>query len=285
MEYFFYYVVAVAGMNIPASLGYSLMLGKQRVMHFGPLAISLLAAYGTFIPLSQGFGYPLSLLIGLCLAMAGSLILALLSVRLPEDAFGVFSLAVHLIVFTVILNWSSFTRGSLGIPGIRRFPLMETPGAFALCTVVIAVAWFGVFFAIDRSRFGRSLEALAEHPAQAAALGINRTLHTVIAFLIAGLGLATGSILFAQYIRLLYPTDYGFPALVFILMTVIAGKPGSVPGVTLATVLLVILREAIRFLPFSASVKGPLQLIVFAIILFAAIWWRREKLFSVQRSI
>lgn len=282
---FFLYLTAIAAMNIPPSLSYGLMLGKQRVMHFGPLAVSILAAYGTFVPLSWGAGYPASLAIGFGLAMLGSLIFALLSLRLPEDAFGVFSLAVHLIVLTVVLNWSAVTRGSLGIPQIPRLPFMESPGQFALGTVIIAALWIGGMRALDRSRFGRALEALAEHPAQAAALGINRTALTVAAFLIASVGLSLGSVLFAQYIRLLYPSDYGFPALVFLLMTVIAGKPGNVVGVTLATVLLVLLREAIRFTPFAASLKGPLQLVTFACVLFFAIWWRKTKLFSVQRSV
>jgi branched-chain amino acid transport system permease protein len=282
---FLLHVISLIGMNIPPSLSYSLMLGKQRVMHFGPLAISILAAYGTFIPLLAGLAYPWCLLIGFGLAMIGALFFALLSLRLPEDAFGVFSLAVHLILIAVVLNWTSVTRGALGIPRIARLPFMETPLQFAVAAIVIAGLWFLAMFFLDRSRFGRALQALAEHPAQAAALGINRAKHTIIAFLIASVGLALGSILFAQYLHLLYPTDYGFPALVFILMTVVAGKPGSVPGVTIATILLVILREAVRFVPIAATIKGPFQLILFGIILFVAIWWRKEKLFAVQRNV
>lgn len=282
---FFLHLVAMVGMNLPPSLGYGLMLGKQRIMHFGPLAVSILAAYGTFVPLSWGWGYPLSLCIGLGLSLVGSLCFALLSLRLPEDAFGVFSLAIHLVLLTVALNWSAVTRGALGIPRIERLPFMESSLEFACWSAACAAAWIAVMLLLDRSRFGRALQALAEHPAQAAALGINRITATAAAFLLAGMGLATGSILFVQYIRLLYPSDYEFPALVFLLMTVIAGRPGSVWGVSLSTVLLVLLREFIRFTPVSAAVKGPAQLVLFGLILFAAIAWRKDTLFPRLRTV
>lgn len=282
---FLFHILSVAGINIPQSLSYGLTLGKQRVMHFGPFAVSILAAYGTFVPLSWGMSYPVSLLIGLSLALLLALFFALLSLRLPEDAFGVFSLAVHLIVLTVVLNWNLVTRGALGIPRIDRFPFMESQAAFAGWSMLLSAFWIAGMVLLDRSPFGRALEALAEHPAQAAALGINRTKFTVIAFLISALGLSVGSILYVQYLHLLYPTDYGFPALVFLLTTVIAGKPGSVLGVSVSTVLLVVLREAIRFTSLPADIKGPVQVIFFGLILFAAIWWRRDKLFSLQRRV
>lgn len=282
---FILHLLAMVCINIPPSLGYGLMLGKQRIMHFGPLAVSILAAYCTFVPLSWGVGYLPALAIGLSCALTGAFVFAFLSLRLPEDAFGVFSLALHLVLLSVVLNWTNVTRGALGIPGIPRLPFMASSAAFTVGALVIAVLWIICMVVLDRSTFGRAMQALAEHPAQAAALGISRTRVTVIAFLIAAVGLFLGSVQFVQYIHLLHPNDYGFPALVFILMTVIAGKPGSVLGVTLSTFLLVLLREAIRFAPVAASWKGPVQLILFGSILFVAIWWRRASLFPRQRSV
>jgi len=95
----------------------------------------------------------------------------------------------------------------------------------------------------------------------------------------------TTQVLFPQYIRLLHPNDYLFPALIFYVTCVVAGKPGSVIGVTLATTLLVLLKEALRFVPLSASVLGPLRLILFGMILFGVVYWRRDSLFPEQRRV
>ncbi|PIR52818.1 hypothetical protein COU76_04710 [Candidatus Peregrinibacteria bacterium CG10_big_fil_rev_8_21_14_0_10_49_10] len=68
-------------------------------------------------------------------------------------------------------------------------------------------------------------------------------------------------------------------------MVIVAGKPGSVPGVTLASILLISLKEALRFVPLSPAVLGPVRLILFGLILFGAVWWRRDTLFPQEREI
>lgn len=68
-------------------------------------------------------------------------------------------------------------------------------------------------------------------------------------------------------------------------MIVVAGKPGSVLGVTLSTILLVLLRESLRFLPLDPTMIGPVRLLLFGLILFAAVWVRRDSLFPQQRTV
>ena len=138
---------------------------------------------------------------------------------------------------------------------------------------------------ISRSAFGRQLQALAEHQWHAKSLGINQKIVHVIAFQIVGLGAMATAIFFPQYLTFLHPNDYQFPVFVFIVTAIIAGNPGSVFGVTLSTVLLVLLKEALRFVPLSASVLGPIRLILFGLILFGVVFWRRDTLFPKQRTI
>jgi len=282
---FFLYLVAVIAMNIPQALGYGVVLGKQKVLHFGPVGVGLLAAYGTYAPMLYGVPYEYALLIGLGLTALGAISLSFLSLRLPEDAFGVLSLASHLVILAIVLNWSGVTRGALGIPRIPRLPFFESPESFAITSSIIAVIWIVAILFLERSRFGRAIQALAELPLQATALGLNRARITLVTFLIGAFGAFCGSLQFVQYIRLLYPNDYGFPAFIFLATIVIAGKPTSVLGVSFSTVLLVLLREAIRFLPLSAAVVGPIRLIVFGLILFVAVTWRRKALFPPQRTV
>lgn len=282
---FFWHLLFLIGSWIPLALTYTFLFGKGKILHFGPGGVSLIAAYGTFVTLMHTGNYPLALFTGLLCALLLSAIFAWLSLRLEPDGFGVMSIAVHLAILSVVLNWSSLTRGALGIPRIPRAPFPESIEGCALTMLGITVLCILAMYWIDRSRLGREIAALAEHPWHAAALGINRTKVHFIAFFLGAIAAVLGTVPFTQYILLLHPNDYQFPLLIFAVTIVVAGKPGSILGATFATILLVSLREAIRFIPLPADILGPLRLMLFGLILFAAVWWRRDSLFPKQRTI
>ncbi len=282
---FLWHVIILIGIWLPGALTYTLIFGKGKLLHFGPVGVSLVASYATFLTLLHTGNYLLAVGAGFFLSIVTSALFAWLSLRLEPDGFGVLSIAVHLAILSIILNWSSLTRGALGIPRIPRSPFPVSIEGFALTMLVMSALWIGAMLWLDRSSFGRELKALAEHPWYAAALGVNRMRVHSIAFFIGGIGAFFASIPSTQYIGLLHPNDFQFAGLIFYVMLVVAGKPGSVFGVTLATILLVSLREAMRFVPLPADILGPVRLMLFGFILFAAVWWRRDALFPKQRVV
>lgn len=282
---FFWYILFVITNWFPTILAYNLIFGKGKILHFGPVGVMAVSAYASVITLQMTGSVILAFFAGLCGGVLLSLLFAWLSLRLEPDGFGVLSLAVHLMILAVILNWNSITRGALGIPGIQRLPLFQTPVTAAMTMTVIAIFWLLFMILLDRSSYGRKLEALAEHEWHAAALGISRARIHTIAFLIGGLAAAIGALTWYQYIGLLHPNDIHFPLLILYVTMVVAGKPGSVLGVSLSIVLLTLLKEGLRFLPLDPSVLGPVRLILFGVILFGAVWWRRDTLFPRQRTV
>lgn len=270
---------------LPGALTYTMIFGKGKILHFGPVGVSLVTAYATFLTLAASGSYPLALLIGLGSSVAISAIFAWLALRLEPDGFGIMSIAVHLSILSIVLNWSSLTRGALGIPRLPRAPFPAFQEGFALVMVVMCILWVFGMWLLDRSRFGRQLAALAEHEWHSAALGISRARVHFLAFMVGALGGLFGALPYHHYIALLHPNDYQFPGLIFFVMLVVAGKPGSVLGVTLSTILLVLLKELLRFVPIPADVLGPVRLILFGVILFVAVWVRRDTLFPKQRTV
>lgn len=282
---FLLHLLATISMTLFAVLGYNLIFGRTKILFFGQLALSLMASYGIFLTLRATGSYPLAIVVGAIAVSLLALLFAWLSLRLESDAFGVMSIAVHLITLNVILNWSSLTRGALGVPSIPRMSGLDTPLAFAIVTFFTAALWMLCLWMLDRGTIGRRLRALAEQPQQAQATGISRTQLHVIIFLLAGMGSLLTNIFYPQYIHLLHPSDFAFIFVPVFVMYVVAGKPGSVPGVILATVLLVLLREGMRFLPLPPSSLGALRHIFFGLILWLAVWFRRDTLFPKPRSV
>jgi len=282
---FLWHILALIGMTIPHALGMNLIFGKGKIFHFGSIGVSVFTVYPIFIVLRATGSYPLALLVGFVAAMVISAFFAWLSLRLEPDGFGVISIAVHLSLLAVVLNWQSLTRGALGIPHIPRMPYLDSVADFAIFSLIITVAWVICIWYIDRSSFGRQLSALAEHEWHARSLGINRARVHLSAFLIGGVGAFLVSMQLPQYLSLLHPNDYQFPVLIFYIMIVVAGRPGSVWGVTLAAILLTILKEALRFVPLAPGILGPGRLILFGFILFAVVYWRRDVLFPHERKV
>ncbi len=284
MEYFLHILIVTCNF-LTAILGYNLIFGKGKILHFGPTGVSVVAAYSFVLPLMQWHSFPLALLIGLLATSLISLVFAWLALRLEPDGLGILTIAMHLALLAVVLNWAGFTGGAIGITKIPRLPGLESQTAFAVVVAIVAILWIVLMACIHRSRLGRSLTALAEHRSYAESLGIGRPKTYIIAFLIAGVGSLLTNVFYVQYMGFLHPNDYALIFLIFYIMCVVAGKPGSVVGVTLAVILLTTLKEGLRFIPMPFGLLGPLRLVLFGVILIAAVWWRRKELFPVQRTI
>lgn len=282
---FIWHLVIIIGTWLPGALTYTMIFGKGKILHFGPIGVSLVTSYATFLTLGATGSYPLALLVGLTCAMAISAIFAWLSLRLEPDGLGIMSIAVHLSILSVVLNWSSLTRGALGIPRLPRVPFPASQEGFALVMIMMCIVWVLGMWLLDRSSYGRQLAALAEHEWHSAALGVSRARVHFLAFMIGALGALFGTLPYHHYIGLLHPNDYQFPGLIFFVMLVVAGKPGSVLGVTLSTILLVLLKELLRFVPLPPDILGPMRLILFGVILFVAVWYRKDTLFPKQRVV
>lgn len=282
---FLLHIIVTLGHTIPLALGYNLIFGKGKIFHFGPVAVSLLIAYAIFIPVSLTGNYALGIVLGLIMCVLASMLFALLAIRLSMDAVGVMTIAMHLAVLALIVNWSDLTRGALGIQRIPSLPFFDTQLLMAVLGVAGVVFWAALFFWIDRNAFGRQIQALAEHQWHAEALGVRRLWVYIAAFCLTGLTSVWDNLLYVSYHHLLHPNDYMFPSFVSYLMFVVAGGSKNARGTLVATFLLVLLREGIRFIPMSPDIVAPVRLILFAIILFAAVWWRRDVLFPKQRSV
>src|SRR3989338_6758852 len=174
------------------------------------------------------------------------------------------SIAVHLSVLSVVLNWSSLTRGALGIPRLPRAPFPAFPEGFALVMVVMCIVWVLGMWLLDRSSFGRKIAALAEHEWHSAALGVSRARVHFLAFMVGALGALFGTLPYHHYIGLLPPHDFQFSRFLFFF---------------------VLLKELLFFVLFPPDILGPVRLILFGVILFAAVWYRRDTLFPKQRTV
>lgn len=215
--------------------------------------------------------------------------LAAIASRLSGDYFAIGTLALTYLVANALTNWRSLTNGVLGIPGIPRLEFLgwDTNNNlnFLLVAALVAAALNIAFFVITKGRIGRRLRATGEFPQAAAALGIAPFQTQGLAFLVGSMASGIAGALFALYISFIDPSSFGLDEMVSILTVVVLGGPGSVVGCVAASIGIIGLGEAMRFIPFAPAVLGPARQIVFASVLFASLWYRRDSLFAAQRTI
>src|SRR5438067_12701806 len=160
------YVVIATAWNI---LG-----GYAGYVNFGTLAFFALGAY-TAVFLIRSLRVPLPVLIvagGLVAALLG-LGIGYLTLRLRGTFFSIATLALAVVLQTMIINWE-YVGGSRGISVLR--PSGPPFGSYVtfLFTVMVALAVVAVLAArfIERSWIGRGLAALRDNEEAAECMGV-----------------------------------------------------------------------------------------------------------------
>ncbi|MBM3732393.1 MAG: branched-chain amino acid ABC transporter permease [Acidimicrobiia bacterium] len=157
-------------------------------------------------------------------------------------------------------------QGMLGFSGIDYFFVagMGVIGQAVLCGTIAIVVVIAVGL-LRRSHFGRTIEAVAEDPILAAAIGINPQTTRLVAFTISG-GLAgLGGGLFAHYVTYINPENFGLMFGIHAVAYTLLGGVGSVLGPVLGAALDIVLLEQLR-------VFGGYRMIAFgALIVFVLI--------------
>lgn len=276
------YLILAQGLNIVFGLGGLLNLAHVACYAIGAYTTALLST-----ELQQSFW--ICLPSSMFLSAFFALLIGAISLKLSEDYFAIGSLAFSAITSALLVNWKSVTRGVLGIPGIPRPEFwgidFYNNTNFLGLTIVLDILALTVVYLIFKGKTSRSLRALAENEFGAESVGKNKRGVRNDAFMLSALFAGLAGCLFAYYINYIDPSSFSLSEMVFVLSIVIVGRPGSFWGVICSTVFLVLLPEPLRRIDIPSSILGPMRQMLYAMILFGVVFWRRKVLFPVERQV
>jgi branched-chain amino acid transport system permease protein len=253
-------IASIVAMGLQVLLGYSgqLSIGQAAFYGIGAYTSALLTA-------KLGAPFPLALLgAGIAAALASLLMVPI--TRLTGAYLAVATLGFSIIVYLVIKNEEWLTGGSYGFIGIPRaelfgYVLRDPMYSYYLNIGVAAVVYF-TFTRIEGSRFGRAINAIRQDADAARASGIGVTLLKSQCFVIAAFVAGLAGSLYAHEVRYLAPNDFTFWKSIEILIMVVIGGMGSLPGAILGAAVVVGLPEYLREI-------GDYRMLVFGAILMA----------------
>lgn len=263
----------------------NLALGYAGLVNLGHIAFFAIGAYtSALLVKALGVPYPLALLAAGLFAALFGYILVLATYRLKGDYLALATLGFSFVVGAVLLNWTSLTRGPLGIPGIPK-PVVfgfafKSNELFFLFSVLICALCYFFLYRIAHSRYGLALQAMRDDEVGMQVLGKSVFQLKWQALALSAFFAGIAGSLFAHYITYIDPSSFSLTEIILVLTIVIVGGLVSLRGTLVGTAVILLIPEALRFLALPSSVLGPLRQIIYTLILLAILFLRPRGLFG-----
>lgn len=275
------FIITFIAIWIIIALGFQLSIGGAGMINLAYIAFMAIGAY-TFALLTTAFGIAIwfAFLIAFLAPIPLAFLFSYLTVRVKGDYLVIMSFWLLLVVYSVLLNWQELTRGALGIPGIPRGSIFALPEKFVLLAVLSALISFLAAKYILSSPFGRVMAAVRDDELGAQTLGKDTLKVKRSVYLISALYASLGGILLAMFLRFIDPGSFYIDQAVLALSIVIVGGLASLEGTIVASVVLLLLPEAMRFLSADPDVVGAFRQGVYALLLLGIILYRPKGFFG-----
>ncbi len=240
------YVMLALGLNIVVGIAGQLVLGYVAFYGVGAYTYALLNQY-----FSLGFWVCLPL--GGIVAVIFGLALGFPVLRLRGDYLAIVTLGFGEIVRLVLQNWADVTGGPRGIsnippPSFFGMKLDLAANSVYIYYLILAAVLVTILIIsrIKNSRVGLALQALREDEIAAEAMGIDITKVKLSAFALGSCWAGFAGVIFAAKTSFINPASFSFMESAMILSMVVLGGMGSISGVIIAAMILILVPEYLR---------------------------------------
>ncbi len=259
-------LLANVGLFVLLALGLNIVVGRAGILDIGYVAFFAVGAYGMAVLTTPEapwrindtlvhdiFGWlpVLPWLVALPIVVVATGFVGLLIgtpvIRMRGDYLAIVTLGFGEIIRLLFLSdWLSPTLG--GSQGIRNIPgvnlgVTEINGTkpqyvFYLVAVFVALAIY-ISHQMETSRIGRAWMAIREDEPVAEAMGINTVTTKLIAFVTGAVLASFSGAIFAAKVGSTFPNSFLLLVSIIILVVVIVGGMGNIPGVIVGAVVLI----------------------------------------------
>jgi branched-chain amino acid transport system permease protein len=288
MNGYFLSVATLIAIYSILSVSLSLLVGHTGIFSMAHAALFGVGAYTyAVLTVQYGWGPGPALLVAVLLAALAGAVMAIPSLRVSGDYFLVASFALQVVAGSVFENWTSVTGGTGGIPGIQRPTIgaldFGDSGAFLGLCVVVALLVAAVSLWLVRSPYGRMLHVVRDDEVVAATLGKPVRFAKVSVTVLSGAFAGLAGVLYAQYLLYLSPGTFEVATSVSIITMVVLGGMTSVVGSVIGAAVIVLIPELLGQLDIASSAAGPLEQVLFGLLLILLMFVRPQGLLGGSR--
>ncbi|HHD92139.1 MAG TPA: branched-chain amino acid ABC transporter permease [Candidatus Portnoybacteria bacterium] len=265
------HLLILIGIYLILAISLQLAVGFTGLLNFGHIAFYAVGAYTSALLALHGFPFWFCFLSAGIMAMLFGFLLSTPTNKLKGDYLALATMGFSFVIYAIALNWTGLTRGPLGLPGIPKPSLFgftfSSNFSFLILTFTIALISYLVIRRIINSPFGKVLESIRDDELATRVLGKNTFKMKSYSLGISAFFAGIAGALYASYVTFIDPSSFTLLQLVPVLTIVIIGGLASLKGTVIATIILVLLPEPLRFIGFPSSIVGPARQIIYALIL------------------
>ncbi len=247
-------IMISALMYVMLGLGLNIVVGLAGLLDLGYVAFYAVGAYSyALLNHHFGLGFWPALPLGAGLAAVCGILLGFPVLRLRGDYLAIVTLGFGEIIRLVLENWNAFSFGPSGIAGISRpwffgADLSLGQHTVFLYFIVLILVGFTILVVnrLRNSRIGRAWIALREDEVACQAMGIDKTRTKLTAFALGATWAGFVGCVFAAKTTFINPASFTFMESAIILSIVVLGGMGSIIGVIVGAMVLILLPEYLR---------------------------------------
>ncbi|SEL55311.1 branched-chain amino acid ABC transporter permease [Nonomuraea pusilla] len=268
-------VMTSAAIFVMLAAGLNIVVGYCGLLDLGYVAFFAVGAYTAGV-LTTRVGLPLLATVPavLVVTVIAGVVIGAPTLRLRSDYLAIVTLGFGEII-RITANNLDVTGGPSGIYGIPS--LTANPVVFYYVTVaVVALAVLGAA-RLGRSRMGRAWRFIREDEDAAEAMGVHTYKVKLAAYIAGAVWGGLAGVLFAAHLSAISPTSFTFLQSALVLMAVVLGGMGSIPGVVVGAVVISLLPEFLRDLADYRFFLFGVLLIVVMLVRPQGLWPARSK--------
>lgn len=225
--------------------GLTLVFGVLRITNFAHGTFYMVGGYVAFAVYAATASFALAVLGAVLATMAGGALFERTVVRVVRNSDPLMVLLACYGVILIVDDLVKVVWGpsaiSIGMPESMRVPPVQFGGGvipvyYLVLMAVSAIVGLLSWLLINRTRFGRAVQAVSERPLMAAALGLNSRFYS-LAVIALGCGLAGLAGALAAPMRAIVPGG-GFAILIESFVVTVIGGMGSIAGALVAALVL-----------------------------------------------
>ncbi|WP_250888893.1 branched-chain amino acid ABC transporter ATP-binding protein/permease [Mesorhizobium sp. dw_380] len=291
-------VVTYASIMLTAVLGLQIFSGNSGIVSFGQAAFVGLGAYATGIltmptalqrtalrDLPEFLaGYQLSFFAALAVVLVLAVVIGLLTgtplLRLTGSSASIATLAMLIIVYTLLVAGREITRGSQPFYGVPREVGLWTAAAIASVALVAARLF-------RETSFGLATRAAANDERGAAAVGVDQRTARLAAWVAGVVAAMAAGAMMAQFLGAFSPRDFYFDLGFTMLAMLIVGGMTSSLGAFAGVIVTIVVIEVVRRFEGGGDMLGLHLPVLFgltqgvlAVAMILVIWRRPTGLFG-----
>jgi branched-chain amino acid transport system permease protein len=244
------FVIRLSAMGLFAT-SLNLLVGYTGLVSFGHGLFFGLGAYAFALLMQRsGASIPEALLFSLALSGGVALIVGAICVRLRTIYFAFVTLAMQMLVHSVILSWQNLTGGDQGLRGgiprrvVAGINLADQHTLYLVAAVVLII---GILLMrhVAETPLGYSARLVRDNEDRAAFLGISVFRVKLGMFVLAGMFAALGGVVMSLFVAGAYPELANWPLSGQAIFAIMLGGIGVYLGPLAGTAILLALNDLV----------------------------------------